>query len=167
MHSLVPQREARDSVAIRLYGRYGFTTEQQGWALRAEWSQLQSLPEPRGDVVAFTPTPEDDPSVAARFGETLERLANLRGRTGMVLLGLRQAGLLAGFAAFDPSFPNVRPVHVARVELARCLFDSLRPQARHDYVYVTLERNRALYEAIASSGATTRHAFYRMEGALT
>jgi GNAT superfamily N-acetyltransferase len=155
-----------NSAAIGLYARCGLATEQRGWALRAEWSQLHSLPEPHGDVVAFTPAPEEDSSIAARFDETPEHLSSLRSRAGVVLVGLRAAGLLVGFAAFDPSFPGVRPVHVARVEFARTLFEGLRPHARHDHVHVTFERNQALLEALTSLGAKVRHAFYRMGGVL-
>jgi GNAT superfamily N-acetyltransferase len=142
-----------NSGAIRLYTRCGLATEQRGWALRAEWSQLHSLPEPQSDVVAFTLAPEEDSSIAARIDETPEHLASLRSRAGVVLVGLREAGLLVGFAAFDPSFPGVRPVHVARVELAGRLFEGLRPYARHDHVHVTFERNQALLEALTSLGA--------------
>jgi hypothetical protein len=83
-----------------------------------------------------------------------------------VLLALRESGAPIAFAAFDPAFPGVYPVRVARADLARALFDELRPHSREDRVLVAVEGNRALFEALASVGAELRHSLYRMGAGL-
>ncbi len=154
-----------NAAAIRLYEKCGLTIEQQGWALRTEWSQLAALPEPRGEAVASALEPADDSLVAARFGETPERLRILRSREGVVLLGLREAGVLVAFAAFDPAFPGVYPVRLARVDLARALFDALRVHATKPHVQVFVEGDHALFDELRAHGAQIRHAMYRMGSA--
>ena len=152
--------------AIRLYEGCGLAIEQEAWAMSAEWSQLASLPAMHGEVTAYTPEPSEDPDLAARFGETAERLRILRGREGIVLLGLREAGTPVAFASFDPSFPGVYPVRVARVTLARPLFDGLRRYATENFVQVFVEGDHALFEVLQACGAQVRHAMYRMGAAL-
>jgi GNAT superfamily N-acetyltransferase len=155
-----------NAAAIRLYEKCGLVIEQEGWALRTEWSQLASLREPLGEVALYTPPPEEDALIASRFGETAERLGILRSRTGVVLAGLREAGVPVAFAAFDPAFPGVYPVRLARVDLARPLFEGLRPHARDPHVQIFVEGDHALYDELRARGAQIRHAMYRMGSAL-
>jgi ribosomal protein S18 acetylase RimI-like enzyme len=152
--------------AIRLYEGCGLAIEQEGWGMRADWSELATLPAFQGEVAAYTPESAEDVELAARFGETPERLRILRSREGIVLLGLREAGAPVAFAAFDPSFPGVYPVRLARVELARPLFDALRPHGRDGLVQVFVEGDHALYAALRACGAHVRHATYRMGASL-
>ncbi|MGH7437752.1 MAG: GNAT family N-acetyltransferase [Polyangiaceae bacterium] len=152
--------------AIRLYKRCGLAIEQEGWEVRAEWSQLASLPGPRGEVITYTPESAEDAVLATRLDEPPERLASLRGRAGMVFLGLREAGAPVGFAGFDPAFPRIYPIYVERVELARPLFDGLRLLARVSQVKVLIEGNRALFDSLQTSGAQVEQERYRMGGAL-
>ena len=159
----VKQDNAR---AIRLYERCGLAIEQEGWTVVAEWSRLASLPAFEGEVTAYTPDRSEDPDLAARFGETPERLRILRSRDGIVLLGLREAGAAVAFAAFNPALPGVYPVRLARVELARPLFDGLRGNARDGLVQVSVEGDHALFDALKACGAQVRHATYRMGAAL-
>lgn len=154
-----------NAAAIRLYENCGLAIEQEGWAVRAEWSQLESLREPLGEVDLYTPTPDEDAVIAARFGETAERLQILRSREGIVLRALREAGTPVAFAAFDPAFPGVYPVRLARVDLARPLFEGLRPHARAAHVQVFVEGDRPLYDELVARGAQVRHAMYRMGSA--
>jgi GNAT superfamily N-acetyltransferase len=151
--------------AIRLYEKCGLAIEQERWAMRAEWSQLASLPEPRSEVIVYSPQSDEDPSLAARFDESPELLGIVRRRPGIVLLGLREAGIPVAFAAFDPSFPGVSPVRLARVDLARPLFDALRAHAREGRVQVSVEGDRALFEAMQGCGARVHIAMHRMGGA--
>jgi len=151
--------------AIRLYEKCGLAIEQEGWAMRAEWSQLASLPEPRGEVTVYSPGSDEDPSFVARFDESPERLGILRSRPGIVILGIREAGVPVAFAAFDPSFSGVYPVRLARVDLARPLFDSLRAHARESRVQVFVEGDDALFQAMQACGALVHIAMYRMGAA--
>ena len=153
--------------AIRLYERCGMSIELEGWAMRTTWATLATLPDSAGDIVAHVPGPDDDAALAARFDVDPERIALLRARPGVVLLALREAGEPAAFAAFDPAFPGVYPVRVARGELARPLFDALRPHASVDHVNVAVEGDRALFERLQAAGAELQHAFYRMGARLT
>jgi GNAT superfamily N-acetyltransferase len=151
-----------NAAAIRLYEKCGLVIEQEGWALRTEWTQLASLREPLGEVVLYTPPPEEDTHIATRFGETEERLRILRSREGVVLAGLREAGVPVAFAAFDPAIPGVYPVRLARVDLARPLLLGLRPHARDAHVQIFVEGDHALFDELRARGAQIRHAMYRM-----
>jgi GNAT superfamily N-acetyltransferase len=154
-----------NAAAIGLYEKCGLVIEQEGWGMRTEWSQLASLPGPRGAVDPYTPGPDEDPAIAARFGETPERLRILRSREGVVLLGLREAGVPVAFAAFDPALPGVYPVRLARVDLARPLFEGLRAHATGPAVKVFVEGDHALFEELRARGAQVHHAMYRMGSA--
>jgi GNAT superfamily N-acetyltransferase len=153
-----------NGAAIRLYEKCGLAIEQEGWALRTSWSQLASMPEPRGAVTVHAPHADDDPVLASRFDETVERIRALRDRPGVVILSVREAAAPAAFAAFDPSFPGVYPIRVARPDLARPLFDGLRAHAREDRVQVFVEGDRALAEAMQGRGARVHIAMFRMGG---
>jgi GNAT superfamily N-acetyltransferase len=154
-----------NGAAMRLYERCGLAIEQQGWAVRIRWAQLAALTGPR-DAVLFTPAPADDPDVAALLGIDVERVVLLRAREGVVLRALREGEGLVAFGAFDPAFPGVYPVRVARPELAGALFDGFRAQARTDDVNVFVEGDRGLFEALSRAGAQLSHALYRMGAAL-
>lgn len=153
-------------MAIRLYERCGLVIEQQGWSMRAEWSRLASLPAPHGDLIPYSPDRAEDSVTVESFGETPDRLAILRGRPGLVLIGLREAGVPVAFAGFDPLLPGVYPIHVRRAELARPLLDELRAHATEEVVQIFVEGDQALYEALRAVGAHVDQAFYRMGAGL-
>jgi hypothetical protein len=157
----------QDNVAaIRLYERCGLAIEEEGWTMRAEWSQLRALPRLAHDVVAYTPESAGDPDLVARFGETAERLPTLRTREGFVLLGLRERGEPVAFAGFDPALPGLYPVRVARVELAGLLFDGLAPHAKEERVQVSVEGDHAFFGMLEAAGAQIVHSVYRMGATL-
>jgi ribosomal protein S18 acetylase RimI-like enzyme len=155
-----------NAVAIRLYERCGLVIEQEGWAVRAEWSQLASLPEPSGAVTVYAPESDGDATLTARFDERPERLRMLRGREGIIIRAVREEGAPVAFAAFDPSFSGVYPVRVARVDFARPLFDHLRRYARESHVQVFVEGDRLLCDALTACGARIHMAMFRMGAGL-
>jgi GNAT superfamily N-acetyltransferase len=158
--------KAENAPAIRLYERCGLAIERQGWAVLTAWSQLRALPEARTHAVPFVPSCDEDGSLAVRLDLPTERIALLRRRTGVVLLGLREDSEPVAFAAFDPAFPGIYPLRVARVDLARPMFDLLGSHASsgEDRVFVVVEGDRALLDALMAVGASVRHAFLRMGG---
>ena len=153
-----------NAVAIRLYERCGLAIEQEGWTLSATWASLATLPRAAREIETYAPSTDDDARIAPRFGLDVERIARARER-GAVFRALGGAVPL-GFAAFDPSFPGVYPIRAARPELARALFDALRPFAKHEHVRVFVEADRALADALRGAGATLDFALYRMSGPL-
>jgi GNAT superfamily N-acetyltransferase len=161
-------RVKQDNVpAVRLYERSGMAIERETWLLDAAWSQLATLPVGGfGPAIAAAPSSEHDVEIARRLGTDVERISHLRGRQGGVLFALFDRGELVGFAAFDPSFPGINPIWVERVDLARSLFDAIRPHAQGDRVYVVVEGDRSLYEALRAVGAELQHALYQMGAAL-
>jgi GNAT superfamily N-acetyltransferase len=148
--------------AIRLYERSGMAVEQEGFAVDVAWASLASLPGDGTAVSSFVASPDDDAVVAARLGLDAARLALLRARPGVVLLGLREGGAPVAFAAFDPAFPGAHQLRAVRVSLLRPLFDALREHARHERVHIFVDGERALYDALRAVGATLVHATYRM-----
>jgi GNAT superfamily N-acetyltransferase len=162
----------QDNVAaMRLYEGCGLAIEQEGWAVKTRWTELATLTGPRDVATPFTPSKADDAALAA-LGVDEARVELLRARPGVVLLALAEGGRLAdggrvvAFAAFDPAFPGVYPVRVARVELAAALFDGLRAHARVDELNVFVEGDRGLYETLRGAGARLEHALYRMGATL-
>jgi len=155
-----------NAAAIRLYERCGLSIEVPGWATRTTWTALERLPSPAESLVTHVPGPDDDAALGARFDLAPERIALLRARPGVVLLSLLEAGEPAAFAAFDPAFPGIYPLRLARSDLARPLLDALRPHARAPHVHVTVEGDRDLFERLQAAGAELQHAFYRMGASL-
>ena len=157
----------KDNVpAIALYQGCGLRFELEVWATRIAWSQLATLREAPSGAVAYTPDRTDDEGIAASLGVEPERLALLRLRQDIVLLGLREADAPVGFAAFDPAYPGVHPIRLARPDLARSVFDALRPSARHEHVHVTVEEDRALIGRLRVAGAEVLHEVFRMSATL-
>ena len=152
-----------NAAAIRAYERAGMTIEQEGWAVDVTWAELERLPGPSGGASqpALLPSSQDE-TIAARFGLDAARLGQLRSKAGEVLYACYAGVKPVAFAAFDPSFPVVYPLHVANTDLARTLFSALRRHARHDQVHVTVDGDRALYEALLAVGGQLRHMFFRM-----
>jgi GNAT superfamily N-acetyltransferase len=155
-----------NGAAIALYERCGFAIEAESWTVRATWADLDALPDPRASAAAYSPPHGEDSALAARFDIEPERLALLRKRPEIVLSALREESALVAFAAFDPRFPGVYPLRVARHELVRPLLDALRPHASHSYTHLSVEHDRALFDLLSNAGATLVHALYRMTGAV-
>jgi hypothetical protein len=151
---------------LRLYEKCGLSIEQEGWGMQVDWSQLAALPGPRVEVTVYTPESDGDAALAARFDERPERLRMLRGRPGTVIRAVHEAGAPVAFAAFDPSFSGIYPVRLARVDLARPLFEDLRKHARQSHVQVFVEGDRSLYEALIGCGAQIHTAMFRMGASL-
>ncbi len=150
----------RDNAAARrLYEQYGMAVERKLWALQIGWARVDTLAADGGGAAAYTPGPDDDAAIAARFELDAGRLASLRARPGTVMLALRDGGELpayAAFAAFDPGFPGAAVFCAARPGLARPLLDACRAHAdltRFDFVRLVIDRDRALVDALVGAGA--------------
>jgi GNAT superfamily N-acetyltransferase len=159
--------KADNAAAIALYERAGFSPEQRSWSTSLAWSALPALPDETG-ASAFPVAAAEDLGVAARFGIDPGRLALLRTRPGVVLLGLRSAESVVAFASFDPAFPGAYPFRVARPSLARPLLSAMLPHAleRFDFVRVVVEDDRALLDALVAAGAGVLFEFVQMGGPL-
>jgi hypothetical protein len=107
-----------------------------------------------------------DLAVASRFGIDAERIAQLRARPREVVLILRSGEEIVAFAGFAPAYPGIYPIRVKATDLARPLFDALRPYAVMDYVYVSVEGDRPLFELLQAHGAALEHATFRMQADL-
>jgi len=99
--------------AMRLYERSGFSVEQRGWSIVADWSVLRTL---AGSTSAlrFEPSAEDAGRFAREHGLDPDRLALVRARSGVVSVALRDDAGLCAIAAFDPAFPGIPAIAVAR-----------------------------------------------------
>lgn len=155
-----------NAAALALYRRCGLSIEYEGWATRITWAQLATLPEAPGAAVAYILKGTEDEEIAASLCVNAERLAMLRKRRDVILLAVREANAPVAVAAFDPTFPRIYPIRVARPELARLVFDALRSAARHEHVYVSVEGDQVLFDRLRAAGADLLHVFYRMSGAL-
>jgi GNAT superfamily N-acetyltransferase len=155
--------------AIRVYQRIGMNVEQEGWSLELAWSKLDELPrsEQPGPLECAIVPASDDATIAAQFGLDRGRIAALRQKPDEALYALYREGVPVAFGGFDPNFPGVYPVCVARTSFAHPLFRAFRRHARHEHVHVTVEGDRALYALLRAAGGELRHAFVRMGAALT
>jgi GNAT superfamily N-acetyltransferase len=158
--------KADNAPAIHLYERSGLSVEQRGWSLAADWSSLRSQQASTG-TQRFEPSSEEVSQLARQHGIDPERLAQVRARSGVVFVALRDDSGPCAFAAFDPAFPGIYPVAVARPEHARSLFDVLFPHARDPHVNVFVEGNAALADALCRAGARVSFEILRMGAPLT
>jgi GNAT superfamily N-acetyltransferase len=158
--------KANNGPAIRLYERAGLALEQRGWSMVAEWDALRSLPGPTETLM-----PEPSEEAVSRFardhGIEAHRLALVRGRPGVVFVALRDQAQTCALAVFDPAFPGIYPVAVARPEHARPLIEALFPYARHPRVAAFVEGNASLAQALRDRGATLQFEILRMGASLT
>jgi GNAT superfamily N-acetyltransferase len=152
-----------NAAALRLYTRVGLRVELESWALKIAWQRVPPTAAHEANVRT-----DEDAAVAAKFGLPIERIGGFRARTGYVLVGLRDAGAIVGFAAFDPSFPGAATFSTARPELAGALLDACRPYAdpRFDFIGLTVEGDRALADALVALGAEVRFEILRLSAEL-
>jgi GNAT superfamily N-acetyltransferase len=151
--------------AIRLYERAGLAIEQRGWALRAAWSDLLTLSGSATAVRFAEPTGELE-RFAREHGIDPERLAQVRGRPGVVFVALRDLEKPVAFAAFDPAFPGIYPIAAASPEYGRPLFEALRTHARDPFVNIFVEGNATLAQALRDGGAVLSFEILRMGASL-
>lgn len=161
--------------ARRLYEQYGMTVERELWAIEIAWAridQIDQIGQIAGDpppAAAYTPGPDEDAAIAARFELPPERLASLRARPGTHAIALRRGGELAAFAAFDPKFPGAAVFYTASVGLARPLLDACRAHAdltQFDFVRLVVDRDRALVAALVAAGAEVTLELFQMGASL-
>jgi ribosomal-protein-alanine N-acetyltransferase len=147
----------RDNAAARrLYEQCGMTIERELWALQIGWAQVDALAADGAPAAAYTPGPDEDAAIAARFELDPGRLVSLRARPGTVMLALRDGGEPLALAAFDPRFPGAAVFCAARPGLARPLLDACRAHAdlaRFGFVRLVIDRDRALVNALVGAGA--------------
>ncbi len=149
--------------AIRLYDRCGLAVEYESWPVRAEWSTLLALEGPAAR--AYVAPAEEDRLVEERFGFPAARIALSRTRPQAVVMAVADgADGPDGVAAFEPLVPGVYPIACRRPELARALFAALQPHATGSFVYVTVERDRALADHLRLAGAELLFEIVRMSG---
>jgi GNAT superfamily N-acetyltransferase len=154
--------------ALRLYARCGLARAHDAWTMRMTWAAVDTLPAAAAAPAAFVLGDPDEQPVAARFGLEHERFAVWR-RRGAILVALREADDLVGFAAFDPAFPGMHPFRVTRPALARALFDACRAHGGaggRDFVHLVVEGDAALADALVASGAELQFALAHLRGPL-
>ena len=153
--------------AITLYERAGMSRESEGWTLRMPWSALDSLPDAQIAASAYTPDSAADQDLAQRFGLDVARIEALRQRPNVAVLALKDDVGPKAFAVFDPTFPGIYPIRVAKPELAKPLMKELMPLAKHDYVNVWVEENLSLRNLLIDAGAVLQFSIYRMGAELS
>jgi GNAT superfamily N-acetyltransferase len=149
--------------ALRLYARHGMAIERELWAMEIAWAQVDTLAGER-EVAAYTPDPEEEAAIAARFALDRDRLASLRAH-GLKVLALREGGEPAACAAFAPQFPGAAVFCVARAGLARPLFEGCRAHAdlaRFDFIRLVVDSDRALVDALVAVGAKITFELFQM-----
>jgi ribosomal-protein-alanine N-acetyltransferase len=154
-----------NAAALALYLRVGMTVGHESWPIRADWTTLLGLRGTSG-VIPFPVTEKDDADLARRFSVDAERIAFSRASGRVVIMALRQRDEPVAYAVFDPTYPGIYPIAMTAPELARPLFESLHPHARHTYVYVTVDGDRALADYLRAAGGELLFEILRMGGPL-
>lgn len=93
----------------------------------------------------------------------------LRDRGHTVLLVLRDRDTLAGFCAFDPDYSGAYPFVPANPTCTGALLHACHRHAHHDrfdYVRVSIERDRAIYEQLRAAGAELTFELLRLAGSV-
>jgi hypothetical protein len=122
-----------------------------------------------GDGEAFLVAPEDDAKVESAAGLLAGQIGSLRAGGDRVLLALKSevSGTIAGFAAFDPSFPGAMPFVAPRPWIARRLLEAMRPHARPGDTAVRISAsNDDVWRAVEQAGGKTMLEIMSMEGAI-
>lgn len=154
-----------NATAIRLYERAGMAVELESTSVELPWAKVEALPRPAGPIGTFAPSPIDDVAIATRFAIPVERVTAQRTRPGFVAVGVREGGVVAGFATFDPGYPGAYPFCAIRPDLAHPLLEALHPHARPDRgdtLFVSVEGNAPLAGALIDAGARVLFELYRM-----
>lgn len=150
--------------AQQLYQRVGLACELEALAMKIAWARV-----PHTAVRHRLAEPDEDAAIAARFGMPVERVRTFRARGTFQLVTLRDAAnSIAGFAAFDPSYPGAATFCAAAAGLAGDLLAAMRPHAdpAFDFVHVTVEGDRPLAEAVLALGAELDFEILRLGGPL-
>jgi GNAT superfamily N-acetyltransferase len=163
--------KADNAPAIRLYERCGFAVDKESWALAMPWTRVLALSFDPG-LASAEVRPDEDADIATRFGLELERVAVLRARSAStVLLAVHapDGGGPVAFAAFDTGFPGAYPFKTLRPDLAGNLLRACHARAeldRFDYIRLTVEGDRPLYEALVAGGAQLTFALLQLASPL-
>jgi ribosomal protein S18 acetylase RimI-like enzyme len=162
-----------NAAAIRLYERCGMRETGRWRSMEIAWRNVARLPltEMRvdGDGEAFLVAPEDDAKVESAAGLLAGQIGSLRAGGDRVLLALKSevSGTIAGFAAFDPSFPGAMPFVAPRPWIARRLLEAMRPHARPGDTAVRISAsNDDVWRAVEQAGGKTMLEIMSMEGAI-
>lgn len=163
-----------NAAAIRLYERCGMREIDRWRSMEIAWRNVARLPLTEmwedGDGEAFQVLPEHDAQVEAAAGLLAGQIAFLRAGGDRVLLALRTAGkgkrgTIAGFAAFDPTFPGALPFVAPRPWVARRLLEAMRPYARPEDAAVRISAsNDDVWRAVEHAGGKTMLEVMSMEG---
>ncbi|MEO6775261.1 MAG: GNAT family N-acetyltransferase [Kofleriaceae bacterium] len=163
--------KADNAAAIRLYERCGFALDQESWALSIRWAAALGIPfDP--ELATSLVRPEDDAELSERFGMAPERIAAFRTRaTGSVLVAVHapEGGGPVAFAAFNPHHPGAHPFVVRRADLAGNLLRACHGYAdleSFDFIRLTVEGDRPLYDSLIASGATLTFALLQLASPL-
>jgi hypothetical protein len=128
------------------------------------WPAVATLAGSPPHAVAIA-EPADDAAIERAVRLDPGEVAAQRAR-GRVLVTVRDAGEVVGFASFDPSFPGAFPFRVVDARWLRALLEAMRPHARpeDDRVRLVVEADEASSRAVYAAGAETVMALYRMTG---
>jgi GNAT superfamily N-acetyltransferase len=151
--------------ALRLYERCGLVRVFRSASLALPWDGVAALPRDTNAATAHVVDAAEDASLESAFDVMPGRLADFR-QQGRTLIALVEAGVPAGLAAFNPSFPGAFPFAVTRPELAAPLLEAMRPHARpgDTFVRIGVEHDMPLVDALRTAGAEVKLDLFHMEG---
>jgi ribosomal-protein-alanine N-acetyltransferase len=154
-----------NDVARRLYERCGMHVVWGSDAVFLAWADVARLAAPPPHAVGGA-EPADDAVIERASRLDAGELAAQRGRGGRVLVTVRDASEVVGFASFDPAFPGAIPFRVTDARWVRALLEAMRPHARpeHDRVRLVIEGDEASSRAVLDAGAELVIQLFRMEG---
>jgi GNAT superfamily N-acetyltransferase len=151
--------------AIGLYEKMGMRRVLESQALRIPWAEVEKMP-----PLATRPIrPEEDARIEEDLAIPTGLLALRRAQEGRVLLAIEDEGRVQAACAFDPAFPGAQPFRAARAVLAMGLLRALTPHAlpAHDFLFVSIEGQRAITNALLAHGAILRFEMLFMRGAVS
>jgi ribosomal protein S18 acetylase RimI-like enzyme len=156
--------------ALRLYQGRGLSPVYRSASYRLPWEAARRLPSSDQALELHPVPPGDDAALEASFAIPGGLLAVHRAQPGRVLLQIAAPGEPAplGIGSFDPGFPGVFPLRLARPSLARALLAGIAPYAlpEHDYTLLLVEDDAELARAVVQAGAELRFELLHLVGAI-
>jgi GNAT superfamily N-acetyltransferase len=147
-----------NTAALALYRSVGMRRAYDSVVLRMSWDQIGRLPAQPG-ISARAIQPGEDERVRLTFGLLDGKLAELRLHAERRTVGLFEDDEPRGVAglnlAFAPGLMGSFPFRVARVELARNLFDAMRGFGgpKHVQAQAVIEDDAPLADYLIGAGA--------------
>ncbi len=157
-----------NQVARALYERCGMHDAFESLSMRFRWSDVARL-EAASDVRARELAPEEDARFENAMSFDAKEVSNYRALHRLIFGAENSKKEIVGVGVFDRGFPGVSPFRISAPNVARCLFEIMKPLAlpEHESIFVFVENDPKLEGVLKKANAEPAMRVLRMEGRLS